>query len=227
MVDFHSHILPGVDHGAASLDISVQMLKQAKKAGVAKIVATPHFYPRKDNIESFLERRNKALKELEDYIALKGSSDIKIIPAAEVALDKNLLSLDLRKLAIGNTNYILIEMPQSGKWYSWMFDILYGIESEFSLSVILAHVDRYTIENIKNLLELDFITQMNAESLVSGTFLTRRRMRSFCKKGLVHLIGSDAHDLDNRSYRDLILLRRKLPTVVLDYFDQNANLILK
>ena len=47
MVDFHSHILPGVDHGSASLEMSVEMLKTAKKAGVATIVATPHFYKHK------------------------------------------------------------------------------------------------------------------------------------------------------------------------------------
>ncbi len=227
MVDFHSHILPGVDHGAASLDVSVQMLKQAQKAGVAKIVATPHFYVHESNVDDFLKRRFVAVEELNNYIALDSSLNIEIIPAAEVALEKGLFSVDLRKLTIGNTNYILIEMPQMGKWYSWMFDMLYEIESKFSLSVILAHVDRYSQENMEKLLELDFVTQINAESLISGSFFAKRRMRSLCKNGLVHLIGSDAHDTEERSYRELIAASRKLSLQMLDYFEQNANDVLK
>ena len=227
MIDFHSHILPGVDHGASSLDASVQMLKQAQKAGVAQIVATPHFYSHKDTLEAFLDRRNKAVEALNSYIASNGSCDIEIIPAAEVALEKNLLSFDLKKLAIANTDYILIEMPQIGLWRSWMFDLLYQIESDFSLSVILAHIDRYSPENIQKLLELDFITQINAESLVAGSLVFRKKMRSLCKKGLIHLLGSDAHDLEKRSYRDLILAKRKLPSSLLGYFEMNSYSILK
>ena len=226
MIDFHSHILPEVDHGASSLDVSVNMLKQAQKAGVVKIVATPHFYMRKDTIDFFLKRRCTALSLLTNYIAQDSSCDIRIIPAAEVALDRNLLSIDLPQLKIGNTNYILIEMPQNCQWFSWMFDILYEIESKFSLSVILAHVDRYPEKYLEQLLDLGFVLQINAESLIGHRFFTKKRLISYCKKGLIHLIGSDAHDETIRSYSGFISASRKLPQTILNYFESNANEIL-
>ena len=42
MRDIHCHILPGVDDGAADLDESLAMLEAAKRAGVTRIVCTPH-----------------------------------------------------------------------------------------------------------------------------------------------------------------------------------------
>ena len=227
MVDFHSHILPGVDHGSASLEMSVEMLKTAKKAGVATIVATPHFYKHKMDLEDFLSRRNESYTLLTNYLAENNSLGIQIIPAAEVALESNLLSVDLKKLAIGGTNHILIEMPMYGRWHSWMFDMLFEIESKFSLSVILAHIDRYSKENVDKLLDLDFICQMNAEAFVTGSFFDKRRMRALCSKGYVHLIGSDAHGTKERTYQDLVSASQKLPKSLLSQFESNANEILK
>ena len=42
MIDIHSHILPGVDDGADTLETSVGMLRAAAAAGTTDIVATPH-----------------------------------------------------------------------------------------------------------------------------------------------------------------------------------------
>lgn len=226
MVDFHSHILPGVDHGAASLEVSVQMLNEAKKADVATIVATPHFYKHKMELDSFLKNREQGFSLLNNYLAENDSIGIRVIPAAEVALESNLLSVDLKKLAIEGTNHILIEMPMFGRWHTWMIDMLYEIESKFSLSVILAHIDRYSKENVEKLLDLDFTVQINAESLVRGSFFEKRKMRSLCTQGYVHLIGSDAHGIHERTYQDLITASKKLPQSLLSYFDNNANSIL-
>lgn len=227
MIDFHSHILPGVDHGAASLDVSVEMLKQAKKAGVATIVATPHFYLHRDSLDSFLERRNKAYSVLKDYLAKDSSIGIDVVCGAEVALESKLLTLDLKKLAIEGTNSILIEMPMFGAWHSWMFHMLYEIESRFSLNVILAHVDRYGKESCARLLDMGFTAQINAEALVRGSFFQKRRFMNLCREGAVHLIGSDAHDTKERSYDDLILLSKKASSDLLEYFDLNAKDVLK
>ncbi len=226
MIDFHSHILPSVDHGAASLEISVQMLEQAKKAGVTTIVATPHFYLHKDSLDAFLERRNAASDLLKNYIAQNSRFNIEIRAAAEVALENKLLSQDLRKLAIEGTNSILIEMPLFGRWHSWMYEMLYDIESQFKLDVIIAHIDRYPKENIPRLLEMGFTTQINADSLVKGSFFEKRRMRALCNNRFAHLIGSDAHDTVERNYENLISASRKLPSSLLTYFVQNAKDIL-
>ena len=61
----------------------------------------------------------------------------------------------------------------------------------------------------------------------AGSFFEKRRLRSLCNQGLIHLIGSDAHDVKERSYQELITASRKLPNSLLTYFEANANDILK
>jgi len=65
LVDFHSHILPGVDDGSASIEESLKMLQAEAGQGITHVVATPHFYPRYDDPERFLERRNAASEALQ------------------------------------------------------------------------------------------------------------------------------------------------------------------
>ena len=44
MIDFHSHVLPGIDDGSDCVEESLEMLHTAKKQGVSMMLATPHFY---------------------------------------------------------------------------------------------------------------------------------------------------------------------------------------
>ena len=57
VIDFHSHILPGIDDGSKNVEESLQMLRMMAKQGITHVVATPHFYPQHDTPESFLKRR--------------------------------------------------------------------------------------------------------------------------------------------------------------------------
>ena len=58
MIDFHSHVLPGMDDGAKDTDESLALLRLTKEQGIDGIVATPHFYPDRENPEDFLLRRS-------------------------------------------------------------------------------------------------------------------------------------------------------------------------
>ena len=50
MIDFHSHILPGIDDGSKNTQMSLAMIEEEKKQGVHTIVATPHFYADEDSL---------------------------------------------------------------------------------------------------------------------------------------------------------------------------------
>ena len=65
-VDFHSHILPGIDDGSKSVEESLAMLRMAGEQGIECVVATPHFYPRYDSPKKFLARRAEAEAQLRD-----------------------------------------------------------------------------------------------------------------------------------------------------------------
>ena len=45
MIDFHTHILPGIDDGSRNVEISIQMLHEEKQMGIDHVVFTPHFMP--------------------------------------------------------------------------------------------------------------------------------------------------------------------------------------
>ena len=68
-IDFHSHVLPGVDDGSATVEESLRMLRLQAEQGVTHVVATPHFYPMQDSPNRFLERRAKTEKRLRQAMA--------------------------------------------------------------------------------------------------------------------------------------------------------------
>ena len=64
MIDVHTHILPGIDDGSKSVEMSLEMLRILASQGVTTVVATPHFYATRNNPESFYEDRQRAREQL-------------------------------------------------------------------------------------------------------------------------------------------------------------------
>ena len=59
MIDFHSHVLPGIDDGSDCVEESLEMLHTAKNQGVSTMLATPHFYAQDVSVDHFLEKRKE------------------------------------------------------------------------------------------------------------------------------------------------------------------------
>lgn len=83
MIDLHSHILPGIDDGARSIDNSVEMAVQAIEAGVTKMVCTPHIHQGYFNND--LSSIKSAFDELKHQL-VDSNSALKIAYAAEVRI---------------------------------------------------------------------------------------------------------------------------------------------
>ena len=62
MIDFHCHILPGIDDGSSGIDETMKLLELEKSHGVTEIVFTPHFYAEFQRGEKFLEKRLDKVK---------------------------------------------------------------------------------------------------------------------------------------------------------------------
>ena len=60
VTDFHSHILPAIDDGSATVEESVAMLRMEAEQGITHVVATPHFYAAHQTPETFLQARDAA-----------------------------------------------------------------------------------------------------------------------------------------------------------------------
>lgn len=205
IVDFHSHILPGVDHGSQYLATSLAQLDIAKVNFVNRILATSHFYPAEHNVLDFLQMRDKAAEEL---ISSKRADMPEIKLGAEVLICDGLERLpNLHKLCFQGTNYILIELP----FFEFTDSMANTIEaiSEQGLNVILAHADRYSKNTIEHLLDYGVkMLQINAESLCS--LFKKKHIYKWLEKGFVGMIGSDIHGVDKIAYHKFSTAKKRL-----------------
>lgn len=85
MIDFHTHILPGIDDGAKSLEESLSLLKMEQEQGVDTIVLTPHYFHERQSLDAFLQQRNTAYEQLR-HAAEREKISINFHLGAEVRL---------------------------------------------------------------------------------------------------------------------------------------------
>lgn len=200
IIDFHSHILPGVDHGSQSLEESLEMLRIMKAQGIEAVVATPHFYADEEYPEEFLKRRKMAKEKL--LRATEGKDLPKLYFGAEVAYYRGMSQSNvLKDLVIEGTKAIMVEMPM-GKWTSSMYDELEAIHDRLGLVPIVAHVDRY-LTPLRDfgipskLSELPVLVQANASFFLKKNMV--KKAKKLLDKDMIQILGSDTHNLDDRA----------------------------
>jgi protein-tyrosine phosphatase len=231
ITDFHSHILPGIDDGSRSVEESLEMLRMEAAHGIRRIVATPHFYPRQNAPEEFLERRAESARRLFEA-ASRESSLPQILLGAEVYFFSGISDCEqLRELTIDQNGCILVEMPLS-PWTDRMYRELQDIHSKQGLIPIIAHVDRYirpfrTYGIPDRLAELPVLVQANA-----GFFqdrFTRPMAMRMLRNGQIHLLGSDCHNLTSRAPnldQTIRLIEKKLGQEAIRWIRSNEDQIL-
>lgn len=201
MIDFHSHILPGIDDGASNVDEALKILKALKAQGVDVVAATPHYYDCYTDAEEFLAARDESYKKLADALRDQKEKVPKIILGAEVRLSFDAATDPLLdKLCIGDTKCILLELPD-GFWFDWVYDAIKTIKREKGLIPIIAHLERY-IPSPKHMEALDKLFELEAKIQVNAESVTHRRLwriiKALLDKNQVHIIGSDAHNITSR-----------------------------
>ncbi len=197
LIDFHSHILPNMDDGSASVEMSLQMIQVAFRQGVYAIVLTPHFYAAKDYPDHFLKKRSRLLNDLN---AQRQFPVPLLIPGAEIQYFEGLTSMkELPLMRIHKSPGLLIEMPFR-TWTGRMIDDLLELNHRGEYRVILAHIERYLDDQkestIRRLAEAGILMQSNA-SFFTGTFSKWKALRML-EGGMIHLLGSDCHNMTSR-----------------------------
>lgn len=200
LYDFHSHILPGMDDGYDCAESAIEALKISYDQGVRHMVATPHYYS-DESVDSFLERRQRAMDTLQAAMDKDGGPFPEICLGAEVAYYPNIcFSEELQKLCIGKSNYLLLEPP----FRMWGIEVLRDVQSICNageIVPILAHIERYIpIQNkriAQQMLALELRLQMNAEFILERK--TRRFAKRMLKENPAFLLGSDCHNLTDRT----------------------------
>lgn len=193
--DLHSHILPGIDDGCKTVEESLQMLRVMQEQRVAGVAATPHYYP-EESVKEFVERRRVSFERLNE--AIKDEAHPAICLGAEVAYHPGLVyEDDIRKLCLGKSNFLLLEMPFS-RWTPSVLRSVSALRHIQGVIPILAHLERYLGFQEKRVLEevlhSGALIQMNASYVLDN----RRKAMKLIRKGMVDVFGSDCHNMTKR-----------------------------
>lgn len=228
IIDFHSHILPGIDDGSQNIEMSEKILAISEAQNVNVIVATPHFYAASMTIDAFLKRRTAAYSNIRNAAAVH---NIRIIEGAEVAFFPGIGDADkLEQLAITGTSLLLLEMP----FRAWNSSDIKDVEKllDRGLKPIIAHMERFyryqkDTRMMDELYSLPVLVQVNAESLLG--WITRRLALYLFQKGYADLLGTDCHNISSRppnlaAGRDII--QKKLGAPYLTQLDQLGKEVL-
>lgn len=201
MVDIHSHVLPGVDDGARTIDDSIAMLTAAADAGTTDIVATSHA-----NTEYTwkLEVVEAKIKEVRQAIGNR----IQVHPGCELHLTFDNINdaiANPTKYTINHGQWLLIEFSDLVIFQN-SSQILARIRESRMLPII-AHPERnqvlqYRFETLEEWVKDGAFLQLTAHSLL-GTFgsSVRKFSERLIEKGMCHFVASDAHDVEYRSPR--------------------------
>jgi protein-tyrosine phosphatase len=206
-IDLHSHLVPGVDDGAATVEEAIQSLRALADEGVDTVVTTPHLLlPRLDTmaaIERELDRHRRAFDELlvaaekEDGLPELGLGQEIWGPRA--ALVRSIL--DYEGVGLAGTRYLLVEFgfELQGTHADVIDEVL-----DADQRIVIAHPERYhfpwgldPLETIAAWRDQGALLQLNAGSLTghyreSSPGSDRLAWR-LVEAGLVDLIASDHH----------------------------------
>ncbi len=198
MIDWHSHILPGMDDGSRSVEESLAMLEMMSEQGVSCVVATPHFYANAETYDHFLSRRRSSFEALSGHLT---KTHPRVLCGAEVRYYPGIAKFnDLASLAIEGTRILLLEMPMM-HWTEYTVNELIELSVTRGLTVVLAHIERYlpmqSIQIFNRLRENGILMQVNASYF--KRISSRRKALSLLDAGLIHFLGSDTHNLTDRN----------------------------
>lgn len=227
MVDIHMHIIPEVDDGAWSMEMSDDMLCMSVTQGIRKIICTSHGF-------GFHEKGNFAKEQFEKLKELANEKypEIDLYLGCEIACQKYNMDDILTKLKDGTypsmcgTKYVLAEFRTN---YS-PEDIVYCLERllEEGWTPVIAHIERYRkLHNeesvLRKLKDMGCLFQINVYSLFeeedeeiknAARFLVEKKMADF--------LGSDGHKTYHRPPRVEKGLEYLYDNFEKDYIDQIA-----
>lgn len=202
-IDIHSHLLPGIDDGAKSIEESIQLIKTMRSYGIKNITTTPHilgsFWPNTPEII------NEKLELVRKELKTQNINDINLNAAAEYMLDEKFMKLMYEKNLLSiKDNYVLIELSYVNPPEN-IFDILFEIQAN-GYKPILAHPERYLFYHYKfdiykKIKNAGCLLQMNLLSLTNyyGSEVNRTA-RELLKNNLIDFVGTDTHNKNHLKF---------------------------
>jgi protein-tyrosine phosphatase len=207
VVDIHVHLLPGIDDGPATMEASVALARALVDAGVSTAAATPHV--REDHprvVPAELAGRcadlRAALDDAGVALEVAVGGEIDLLWAGRAGDD------DLRAASYGQQGaYLLVETPYTPLPRHFE-ELLFEVQVR-GPGIVLAHPERnptfqQDTARLEALAERGILLQVTASSLAGGGSGSGRTARELVRRGVAHVIASDAHSADGRGRSHLI-----------------------
>ena len=193
--DFHAHILPGIDDGSRGVKDGLAMIEALAQQGALGIAAPPHFYAGQMSPDMFFDARQAAWEKLRPDI-IPGSPEIRL--GAEVQYYEGIHRLkEPERFCLEGTGLMLIEMPMC-TWTTRMLSSVLEINGRSDIVVLLAHIERYLAFQKRSTIEM-LIEEGVLIQASTGFFIERpRTAMRMLKKGRIHLLGTDSHNMKQR-----------------------------
>ena len=193
MIDFHSHILPGIDDGSRSIGQSIQILKEAKEAGFSKVISTSHYM--EEYFECDEKDRKKLIEELQKEV-----KDTELYLGSEIYITDNIVDLikDGKASSINGTKYVLFEFPLAETKPMNDKEVIYRL-IENGYVPIIAHPERYPFiqkdpDYLFELSDMGALFQANFGSII-GMYgnKAKKTLKELLKNDLISFFGTDTH----------------------------------
>ena len=205
MIDLHNHIIPGLDDGAKTLEMSMAMLRHAANQGITDVVNTVHFQTaRLDGITFEYKLVKSKIKKLQ-YELDKEEIPIKLHFSAEVFYLPNLFELkDNPLLTFGHGKYMLVEFPFD-QVPNGCHEVFFQLKLA-GVTPIIAHPERNKqiqkdLSIVRKFIRGGCVIQIDAGSIVGSLgSASEAAALEIIQQGACHLIGSDAHDNNHRNF---------------------------
>jgi protein-tyrosine phosphatase len=202
MIDIHHHLLPGLDDGARTLDVSLAMVEMAIADGITHIACTPHashsyYFNPEHNATLFAELQDAVAKNFGDQITLGLGCDFHLMFDNIEAAQRH-----PTRYTINGHNYLLVEFPDSAIAPNTA-QTFYQL-SLSGMTPIITHPERNPIlarqpERMADWLKAGALVQVTASSL-TGRFGPQAERAAYwlLDRQWVHFLATDAHNTESR-----------------------------
>ncbi len=201
MIDLHTHVLPGLDDGAADDSVALAMCRMAVADGITTMVATPHLFggvgvSDPSVIACATERLKQRLADEHLELELRFAAEM---PLMEHVVD--IYRSGKWPTYDASRRYVLLEMSSMRNGLAILRDMVFRLRIE-GATPILAHPERLDFlsepEAMEGLLIQGALVQITAHCLFGTRTGERARAVEWIRRGWVHVVASDAHDVVRR-----------------------------
>lgn len=233
MIDLHCHLLPGVDDGSKSMDISLKLANDAVRDGIDYALLTPHHMN-----GVYLNHKRAVIQQTQEFqVELdRHKIPLKVFPGQEVRINGDLLTaLDRDDILFADEGgrYLMLEFPDDDV-PSYTSNMIYELMQRGIIPVIV-HPERNTKimkqpDILYDLLNEGCLSQITASSYV-GIFghKVQKFSKQLIRTGQAYVFASDAHDLPNRKYEmtnAFVKMNHEFGNDYVSRFNENAKRII-